>query len=77
MEPTIVYKLNGPHRGPKGSTYAYKGVSDETTLKQLLTDGWFSSLEEAVNPPEKNGIKPGVKAKKPSKPQIIDVEDAV
>jgi hypothetical protein len=50
MEPTIVYKNKGPHRGPKGSTYSYKGVSDEATLKTLLSDGWFSTLAGALNP---------------------------
>ena len=58
MQPTIVYKKDGPHRGPKGSTYSYKGVSDEATLKTLLSDGWFHDLEVAVNPPK---IKPVVK----------------
>jgi hypothetical protein len=52
MKPTIVYKKNGPHRGPKGSTYQYKGVSDEATLKALIQDGWFSDLYEAVAPKE-------------------------
>jgi len=53
MEPTIAYKKDGPHRGPKGSTYSYKGVSDEATLKTLLSDGWFLTLEDAINPPKK------------------------
>ena len=52
MEPTIVYKKGGQYLGPKGSTYSYKGVSDETVLKNLLSDGWFSNMEDAMNPPE-------------------------
>jgi hypothetical protein len=52
MESTIVYKKGGPHRGPYRTTYSYKGVSDEKVLKQLLKDGWYEDLDEAVNPAE-------------------------
>lgn len=48
MKPTIVYKLNGPHRGPKGTTYDYKGVSDYKTLLNHISCGWFHTLEEAI-----------------------------
>ncbi len=63
MEPTIVYKKGGLHRGPKGSTFSYKGVSDETVLKNLLSDGWFSNMEDAMNPPE---VKEEVREDTPS-----------
>lgn len=48
MEPTIVYKKGGHHRGPKGSFYDYKGVSDEETLKRLLKAGYCKTIEEAI-----------------------------
>lgn len=52
MQPTIVYKLGGKHFGPKGTTYSYKGVSDENDLEHLLANGWFKTLDEAVAPKE-------------------------
>lgn len=48
MKPTIVYKLGGPHWGPKNNKYSYQGVSDEGKLKELLSSGWFESLDEAI-----------------------------
>ena len=70
MEPTIVYKKGGQYLGPKGSTYSYKGVSDETVLKNLLSDGWFSNMEDAMNPPEVKEevveVAPEVKVDTPS-----------
>jgi len=45
----IVYKLNGPHFGPNGTTYEYVGVNSEEELKLRLKEGWFDTLDEAVN----------------------------
>jgi len=64
MEPTIIYKKGGPHRGPYGTTYSYKGVSDQKAFDEALKDGWYDNLNEAVDPAEearrvekKNGDK--------------------
>lgn len=61
MTPTIVYKKNGPNRGPKGTTYDYKGVSDESQLKKLEDDGWCLSLTEAIEGKKPEVKKPPVK----------------
>jgi hypothetical protein len=52
MEQTIVYKKGGPHRGPYGTTYTSKGVSDESVFKELTDGEWYDNLDEAVNPVE-------------------------
>jgi hypothetical protein len=49
----IVYKLDGPHFGPNGTTYDYVGVNSEEELKQRLKEGWSNTLEEAVKPKKK------------------------
>ena len=46
--PTILYKTPGPHRKPRGGTYAYRGADDQETFDALLAKGWFPSYEEAV-----------------------------
>jgi hypothetical protein len=48
--PDIVYKKGGPHRGPKGSTYKYKGVSCEAEMQSALSAGYFKCLHEAIAP---------------------------
>ena len=69
MTPTIVYKLGGKHFGPKGSTYSYKGVDNETDLEHLLANGWFASLDEALNAQD-NKPKASKKADAPIKKDI-------
>ena len=46
--PTIMYKTPGPHRKPRGGTYAYTGAADQAEFDALLKSGWFPSYEEAV-----------------------------
>jgi ribosomal protein L32E len=43
----MVYRNPGPHRGPKGTTYAYMGVNDAEELKAALASGWRESLSES------------------------------
>ena len=52
----IVYKCPGPHAGPNGKTYEYRGVSSKEEHAQKLKDGWSDSLMEAVE-----GVKEDVK----------------
>lgn len=55
MDPTIVYKLGGPHKGPKGKTYAYLGVKTEIEMAKAKAQGYCETMDEAMNPPvEKN-----------------------
>lgn len=46
---TILYKIGGPHKAPKGKTYQYKGVSSKAEQDSLLKQGWFLTLDEAVD----------------------------
>ena len=46
--PTIMYRTPGPHKKPRGGTYAYKGAADQAEFDMLLGKGWFPSYEDAV-----------------------------
>lgn len=46
--PTILYKTPGPHKKPRGGTYAYKGAADQAEFDALKAKGWFASYEEAA-----------------------------
>lgn len=46
--PTIMYKTPGPHRKPRGGTYAYTGAADQEEFDALIAKGWFASYEDAV-----------------------------
>jgi len=46
--PTIMYRVPGPHKKPRGGTYAYRGADDQEAFDALLAKGWFPSYEEAV-----------------------------
>ena len=59
MTPSIVYKCPGQHRGPKGTTYSFKGVKTQEETDSLLNNGWSISLDEAVA--IFKGDKPSVK----------------
>lgn len=45
----IVYRVPGKHYGPGSKTYDFAPVNSEEDLKQKLEEGWFNTLEEAVN----------------------------
>ena len=45
--PTLVYRDKGPHQRPGGS-YSSTGASNPDHLEELLDDGWFLSLPEAI-----------------------------
>lgn len=51
FEPTIVYRSPGAHAGPPGKTYDYKGIQSLETLQDALSNGWYATLPEAINPP--------------------------
>ena len=59
MSSEIVYKCPGNHRGPKGTTYSFKGVSTQEEADSLLSNGWSISLNDAID--LKLGVKPVVK----------------
>lgn len=46
--PTIMYRTPGPHKKPRGGTYAYSGAVDQAEFDALIAKGWFPSYEEAA-----------------------------
>lgn len=64
----IVYKIGGPNVACKGLTYAFKGVSEEEG-KELLANGWFAELQEAIEDHNKPAPKPKTKPKAKAKPK--------
>jgi hypothetical protein len=46
--PTIVYRTPGPHKKPRGKTYAYRSAADQEAFDALIAKGWSASYEEAV-----------------------------
>ena len=46
--PTIMYRVPGPHKKPRGGTYAYRGAEDQEAFDALISKGWFPSYDEAV-----------------------------
>ena len=48
MQPTIVYKVPGPFKGPKGHTHHWLGVKTEIELAKAKAEGYFDTMEEAV-----------------------------
>lgn len=47
--PTILYRVPGPHKKPRGGTYAYRGAANQAEFDALISKGWFPSYEEAVS----------------------------
>lgn len=45
--PTLVYRTPGAHRCAGGS-YDYANAQSEGQLEQLLSDGWFTTLKDAM-----------------------------
>jgi len=58
--PDIVYRVPGPHFGPHGCTYDFRGVADESELDAALASGWFRSIEDARAPKESPAEAPVV-----------------
>lgn len=46
----MVYQAGGIHRGPRGKMYSFRGVSSKEELEEALSEGWFLTLGEALNP---------------------------
>jgi hypothetical protein len=46
--PTIMYRVPGPHKKPRGGTYAYRGAADQGEFDALISKGWFPSYEDAA-----------------------------
>lgn len=65
--PSLVYKAEGKHIRPHG-TYDYVGVNNQQELDEKLKDGWFKSLEDAIEG-KAAATSP---AKAPSEPALDD-----
>lgn len=46
--PTLMYKLEGPHRGPNGTTYAFVEARNEQEAEFLLASGWDYTLNQSM-----------------------------
>ena len=46
--PTLVYKAHGKYMRPYG-TYDFTGVNTAEEFEQKLKDGWFPSLQDAID----------------------------
>lgn len=46
--PTIMYRVPGPHKKPRGGTYKTIGAADKAEFNELLKKGWYPSYEEAA-----------------------------
>ena len=46
--PTILYRTPGPHKKPRGGSYAYCGAANQAEFDALIAKGWFASYDEAV-----------------------------
>ena len=57
--PTILYRTPGPHKKPRGKTYAFISAADQEAFDALIAKGWSASYEEAVSKLDK---KPKAKA---------------
>lgn len=47
--PVLMYRVPGPHFGPPGVTYDWRGARDESQMADMLADGWCHTLDEAIN----------------------------
>ena len=64
--PRFVYQAKGRFQR-KGGTYDYSWVQTAEEQEKLLKEGWFESLEAAINPP-----KPTASNEKPTPEPIVD-----
>ena len=46
--PTILYRTPGPHKKPRGKSYAFKGAADKESFDALIAKGWSASYEDAL-----------------------------
>lgn len=46
--PTIVYRVPGPFKKPRGGTYATRGAANKEEYTELLKKGWYPSYEAAI-----------------------------
>lgn len=51
----LVYRLGDKHFGPNGTKYDFAIVLNKASLDQRIKDGWFNTLEEALNPDDSIG----------------------
>lgn len=68
FEPTIVYRVPGPHWGPMGKTYDYKGIHSAEELNDALADGWFLTILDAIDPPKVESFSVDVVSEDDNKP---------
>lgn len=67
--PALVYKVPGKHVRPRG-TYDFTGVNNAEELEVKLKEGWFWTLEDAIDPPKVAKVEPEVESVKES--EVLD-----
>ena len=58
--PTILYRVPGPFKKPRGGTYATRPAADKEAFDALIAKGWSASYEEAAI--AEQPLKPKAKA---------------
>jgi hypothetical protein len=46
--PTILYRVPGPFKKPRGGTYATRPAADKEAFDALIAKGWSASYEDAA-----------------------------
>ena len=72
--PTIVYRTPGPHKKPRGMTYAYRSAEDKAAFDALIAKGWSASYEEAVSKLDKKQRAKAVEIDEVSAPSREELE---
>lgn len=74
--PTLVYKSPGPHKKPRGKTYAYRGAADQEEFDRLTGEGWAASYAEAVGdkPVDKSADKNQDRTNLESEAKELDIK---
>lgn len=60
--PTILFRIPGPHKKPRGLTYGYAGAEDQAQFDALIAKGWSASYEAAA-------------AKLDKKPKAVEIDE--
>jgi len=72
--PTILYRIPGPHKKPRGLTYGYKGAADQEQFDAFIAKGWSASYEDAASKLDKKPKAKAVEIDEVSSPSREELE---
>ena len=72
--PTILYRIPGPHKKPRGKTYGYRGAADQEAFDALIAKGWSASYADAVSKLDKKPKAKAVEIDEVSSPSREELE---